>query len=133
MVEESQSRGRTCTRERSRPLGCLPGVPERVSILVCLVFQRHLIPRLRYVGRIVFEPDISLRRIRRVEFRGNSHKEYYRSVQSPPAISLFPSISVFPYLLFHSHSLFVYLAHRGFFSFVLRSFLLLYRYRDTLF
>lgn len=50
-----------------------------VSIPSCLVFWRHLIPRLQYVGRIVFEADISLRRIRRVEFRGNSLEEYYRA------------------------------------------------------
>lgn len=43
---------------------------------------------LVYVGRIVFESDISLRRIRRVEFRGNSHEEYYRSVRPPSLSSL---------------------------------------------
>lgn len=103
----------------------------KISILECLVFQRHLIPRLRYVGRIVFESDISLRRIRRVEFRGNLNKEYYRSVVRPPYQ---PSPRVFclhlsfsPSSLSPSLFLSLFLVHRrGFFLFTLRSFLLLY-------
>lgn len=127
-------------RERSRSHPLVPaegGGSGEVSIPACLVFQRHLIPRLRYVGRIVFESDISLRRIRRVEFRGNSHKEYYRSVQPPPpANSLSPSVSVFSYLPFLILGLPFSLVHRpGFFSSASRSFpcTLFPRYRDTLF
>lgn len=54
---------------------------------------------LVYVGRIVFESDISLRRIRRVEFRGNSHEEYYRSVRPPSLSSL-----LLPLLFLHFSS-----------------------------
>jgi len=75
------------------------GPAAKLSIPGCLVFCRHLIPRLRYVGRIVFQSDVSLRRIREgfVGIRTRNialacgHRQF-------PLLSLSLSLSLYIYL-----------------------------------